>query len=748
MSQAAYTQGAGSPGDRGEIDLSALFREVARRKWLILLVTLAAAIGSTFAVGVLKPRFTAETRILVENRDTEYTRFGRDGQRGADPLIDQEQVMSQVQLITSRDLARKMIERFDLGSKREFDPVIDGLGAPSRILVMLGLIDNPANVSPQERVLDSYYDKLKAFALTRSRVLAVEFQSRDPELAAKLSNAIAEEYILQLEAAKKGTAQNAGGWLERTIEPLRQRVAQAEAKVEAFRSQNGLFQSGENTTISVQQLSELNTQLATARALQAELSSKARIIREAVRQGRIFEVSDVVNNEVVRRLIERRAELKAQVAQEERTLLPQHPRIRELQAQLSGMEEQVRAAAERAARALENDSRAAGARVAASQAELDQQKRQTGSSSEAEVQLRVLEREAKAEREQLEGYLARYRDASVRNIENAVAADARIVSRATVPSSPTFPKRLPIIIIATLAAFTLSLFLVLTRALLSDAIYTVRRDASASASAPATAESQPYAAIPPHILQAYYAQQAHLLMQAQAQSQPPAQPQTQAAASARPSPAAAPPPATDPLRESLERMRQSLRGQQVAAVPAGAPVPAAIADAAALPVEPPAREPEVKVVHDAPPTAARADDGYDPLDEVAEAAQDALSHGRPVSILVLSVLDTAYAAGTAAEIAWRLRRRGSVQEMALDASTRSAPHVERLIDAFAGRCDFVVISGGNADARSASLANAAAVTVLVAPDDVLDPGMGAASSNLSGCSYYIVGTASAPSVTA
>ncbi|MGL4243479.1 MAG: GumC family protein, partial [Beijerinckiaceae bacterium] len=364
MSQAHTIQGRHPQVDRGEIDLAALFREVGRSKWLILLATLGAFVLSILAVGMLSPRFMAETRVLVENRETEYTRFGRDGMRASDPAIDQEQVQSQVQLITSRDLARRMIERFDLGSKREFDPLMDGIGAPARIAVMLGLIDNPANVSAQERVLERYYDKLKAFAVTRSRVLAIEFQSRDPELAAKLSNAIAEEYILQLEAAKKGTAQSAGGWLQRTIEPLRQRVAEAEKRVEDFRALHGLFQSGENTTISVQQLSELNTQLATARAQQAELTAKARIIREAVRQGRIFEVSDVITTEVVRRLIERRAELKAQLAQEGRTLLPQHPRIRELEAQLAGLEEQVRAAAERSARALENDSRAAGARVA------------------------------------------------------------------------------------------------------------------------------------------------------------------------------------------------------------------------------------------------------------------------------------------------------------------------------------------------------------------------------------------------
>ncbi|MGL4637754.1 MAG: GumC family protein [Beijerinckiaceae bacterium] len=486
MRQSAADQGATlSPSDRGEIDLVALFREVGRRKWLVLICTALALVGSVLAVNMLKPRYTAETSVFLENRESEYTRIGREGGRAQDPLIDQDAVLSQVQLVMSRDIARLMMQKFDLGSKREFDTLMDGVDPVTKTLIMFGVLDNPANVSPEERVMEKYFDKLKVFGKAKSRVLAIEFQSRDPELAAKMSQAIAEEYIRQLEQAKKGTAQSAGTWLARTIEQLRQRVSVAESKVEAYRNANGLFLVGtENNNISSQQLSELNTQLATARAQQADLSSRARLIREAVRQGRIFEVSEVVNNEVVRRLIEARATLRAQIAQEERTLLPQHPRIKELYAQLTGLEEQIRAAADRAARALDNDARAAGARVAASQGELDQQKKLNGSANENEVQLRALEREAKAEREQLENYLARYRDASVRDVDNAVAADARIVSRPNVPSSPTFPKKLPTILIATLAGFVLSLFWVLTRALLSDRVYS-RRAPEMAASYPA-----------------------------------------------------------------------------------------------------------------------------------------------------------------------------------------------------------------------------------------------------------------------
>ena len=183
--------------------------------------------------------------------------------------------------------------------------------------------------------------------------------------------------------------------------------------------------------------------------------AKARLIREMIKSGRTFEIPDVANNELIRRLIEQRINLRAQLALELRTLLPEHPRIKELNAQVNDLEAQVRGAAERTVRTLENDAKIAGSRVETLQSAIDAQKGVVSQANEAEVQLRALEREARAQREQLESYLARYREATARDAENAVPPDARIVSRAITPDRPSFPKKMPIILFATLAAVIL-----------------------------------------------------------------------------------------------------------------------------------------------------------------------------------------------------------------------------------------------------------------------------------------------------
>jgi uncharacterized protein involved in exopolysaccharide biosynthesis len=449
------------------VTLAHVGRAVLREWRWIAVPALIAFVASAVFVTVVSPRYTGEAKLLLESRDSYYTRPGQDRAVEQSQLIDEQAVASQVQVVMSRDLAREAIKRLKLVGNPEFDPLVDGLGPVKRLMMLFGL-GNPLERPPEDRVLETYYERLLVYPQGKSRIVTIEFRSKDPELAARAANTIAELYLELQEAAKKDTARTASTWLGTNIEALRTRLAQAEAKVEEFRARSGLLMGSNNATITAQQLSELNTQLVQARSALAESQAKARLIRDLIKSGRTFEIPDVANNELVRRLTEQRVSLRAQMAFESRTLLPAHPRMKELSAQLADLESQIRGAAERTVRTLENDATIAASRVETIQATLDAQKTVVGSANENEVQLRALEREAKAHRDQLEAYLARYREATARDVENAMPADARIVSRAIVPSNPSFPKKGSIVALMTLAGAMLGAGAVLARELLGD----------------------------------------------------------------------------------------------------------------------------------------------------------------------------------------------------------------------------------------------------------------------------------------
>ncbi len=458
---------AGVSQASGELDLGSLGRALWAKKGRIVGLTLLAGALAFAGVNLVTPKYRSETRILIETRENIFLR--PDAEKNAmerGTTVDQEAVTSQVQLILSRDLARDVIKKLKLGDLPEFDPVLRGPSLVRTLLSLTGIIKNPLSMTPEERVLQSYYDRLSAFQVEKSRVIAIEFDSEDAKLAARVANTIAETYLVLQQAAKQDQTRTAGTWLSGEIETLRKKVADAEAKVEQYRGKTNLFIGTNNTSLSNQQLGEYNAQLGTARALKSDAEAKARLIREALKSGGPIEFSDIVNSELMRRLTEQRVTLRAQLAEQSSTLLGQHPRIKELRAQITDLDRQMREEADRLARSLENDAKLANAKVDGLSSGFDQLKRQAASTNEQDVQLRALEREAKSQRDLLESYLAKYREATARDNIGAASPDARVISTAVVSNTPAWPRKLPIILVSALAMFALSSGFVLSSELL------------------------------------------------------------------------------------------------------------------------------------------------------------------------------------------------------------------------------------------------------------------------------------------
>jgi succinoglycan biosynthesis transport protein ExoP len=451
--------------DLGDLDMRALWQSLRRRRMWIIVPTLLAAALSLVAVNIITPRYKSEARILIDGRENIFLR--PNGERNEErTALDAEAVTSQVQLVLSRDLAREIIKKNKLAERPEFDPVLQGAQPWKSLLGLMGIGRDPFSMTPEERVLDAYYDRLTAYAVDKSRVIVVEFQSRDPELAARVANSIADGYLVMQQSARQNQAKSAGQWLSGEIDDLRKKVNDAESRAEDFRSKSSLFIGTNNTSLSNQQLGEINTQLNNARTLKSDAESKSRLIKDMLQSGKPIEFSEVLNSELIRRLSEQRVTLRGQLAEQSSTLLDNHPRIKELKAQLGDLDKQLRDEAAKLSRSFENDARIAGGRVDGLTTNLEQLKRQASSSNGQDVQLRALEREAKAQRDLLESYLAKYREATTRENIDTAPTDGRIISRAIVSNTPAYPKKLPIVLIATLATLMLTSGCIVTGELL------------------------------------------------------------------------------------------------------------------------------------------------------------------------------------------------------------------------------------------------------------------------------------------
>lgn len=464
------TQPTRSPVDeRVDLDLAALLGALrASLRWLLPL-TIAAGLVTMLALQLTPSKYRGETKILIERSEAVYPGDNR-GQEEERALLDTEGVASQVQLLTSRDLARRVAKRLDLASIPEFEAG-EGSGPVSSLMVMFGLMRDPAYVSPEERVLKVFYKNLKVYRVEGSRVIAVEFSSTDPERAATVANTVVEEYLALQSAAKRQNTEFAAAALEPQIKRLEDDVKAAQKRAESFRAETGLLVGSDNQTLNQQQLGEFNTQLSEARADQSEAEAKARLIRELLKSGGSLETaSDVLNSPLIQRLRERQVALQSRIAELSTTLLPNHPQLKALQSQLADFDRQIREEARKIMVGLENDAKIAANRVAALTENLNELKVEAARSAEDQAKLSQLQREADAKAAQLEQLMTRYREADTRRNAETLAADARVISRAAVPLEPYWPKVLPMSVIAALAAFLLGAAFVIARQFLSGAV--------------------------------------------------------------------------------------------------------------------------------------------------------------------------------------------------------------------------------------------------------------------------------------
>ncbi|RWK63583.1 exopolysaccharide transport family protein [Mesorhizobium sp.] len=446
-----------------DVDLRQLFASLARN-WLRILVVALVITGLAFALTWLAtPHYRAETRLLIETRESVYTR--PDGTNDNDkPILDEEGVTSQVEVISSTDILKQVAQKLNLSRLPEFDETAD-MPVSSRLLVIAGLKSDPNEIPPEERVLTKMREKLNVYRVEKSRVIVIEFSSEDPRLAAEIPNAVADAYISVQGNANIESNSAATDWLAPEIADLSKRVKDAEAKVASYRAQSDLLMGGNNSVLATQQLSELSSELSRVRANRASAEATADSVRRALQNGGSLDaVPEVLSSELIQRLRERQVELKTNIADLSTSLLDNHPRIRALKSQLADLDRQIRNEAEKIMKGLMTQAQTAQARENQLVGDVNTLKAASARAGDQQVELDALQREATAQRQLLESYLTRYREASSRKDSNYLPVDARVFSRAVAPSEPYFPKILPI----TGAAFVGSLLLMAIVTLLQE----------------------------------------------------------------------------------------------------------------------------------------------------------------------------------------------------------------------------------------------------------------------------------------
>lgn len=462
-----------SSDDNGsQISITEYLHTLWLRRRLLTNITAFIVIVSLLVIFQLVPRYTATTQLLVGINaakvvDIEQVMTGN--------LTGDSAVIGEMEVIKSRELARKVIEALRLDQYEEFNPELKPVGfldtlnpinlLPDTFQESVGLkkIDSRSEEEKQEAkqtgLINTFLKKLTVTQVKRSQVINVAFESEDPKLAAKIANTIADKYIVGQLQAKFDATKKATDWLNDQLSELKQKVETSEHAVQDYRKAHSLIEVSKEMGVSQQQLAEVNSQLIIARAQRAEAEAKYQQIEAINRSGRdIDSVADVLNSQLISLLRQQESEVQRKYSEMLVEFGQRHPKMIQMQAELEDIQAKVRSEVKKIAAGLRNSMEVAHAREASLLSSLRQLESKTSGNNQDEVQLRALEREATANKALFETFLGRFKETtSTQGIEQA---DARVISFAEVPLSASFPKKNLLLLVSLLGAVLFSVTLV------------------------------------------------------------------------------------------------------------------------------------------------------------------------------------------------------------------------------------------------------------------------------------------------
>jgi len=425
-------------------------------KLLIIATTLVALIATFALLNVITPQYTASSKVMIDPRRNQlFASREVVGQLPSQVVT----VMSEVEIIRSRNLTIRVADALDLWNDPLFNPMLRpqptgwvadlraGIASAKttlqKTLPFLGTPTVPVPMTDElarQSVIRGLLGRLTVSPVQQSLVMQISYTSPSPELSRRIADEYANQYVLDQLENKFEAARQAAGWLASRLESLRNAVETSARAVALYRTQNNLM-SDAAIQPAQQQLTELNSQLIVVQAKRAELEARIARIRSAVNStDPATAVELIVDSPLIQRIKEQETQLAREISDLSTRYREQHPRMVKARAELEELRRKLVAEVSRLADSQRSELEINNSREAKLKEQIQKIEATIHVQGQAGIRLNELERELASNRLIYETFLQRAKETSEQ--EQAQRPEARIISNADTPSGPSSPKRM------------------------------------------------------------------------------------------------------------------------------------------------------------------------------------------------------------------------------------------------------------------------------------------------------------------
>ena len=440
--------------DDETIDLREYWRVIHSHKWSIIGIALLFVLVAVLVVFKQRPVYQATASLLIEPESTRIVQIEDVYAVSGDDAY----YRTQVEILKSRALAARVIDKLSLADNPEFLPQKDSgwsfrLNWREWYAAWLPAADERAPdpeaeaLAAREALIGGFIGRLKVTPVRNTRFVRISFEAHDPALAARIANTLADTYIesdldARLEMTKKATA-----WLASRLEELKKKLRVSEQALQAYREKEKLIDSGGVGTLTAEQLQDLRQNLVVAE--QERIRAQAAVSQVRAAKGdpdKLSSIPAVLNDPVVSSLKGAEVDAERRLKTLAKRYGAKHPKMAAARADLQEARAAVRKRVSSVIASLVKEYQVALTNERAIRASLENAKDEMQSIHRKSYQLNVLEREVDSNRQLYEMFLRRLKETS--QAGDLQKANARIADPAAVPVVPVKPKKRQIVSIA------------------------------------------------------------------------------------------------------------------------------------------------------------------------------------------------------------------------------------------------------------------------------------------------------------
>ncbi|MCK8783243.1 Wzz/FepE/Etk N-terminal domain-containing protein [Roseomonas sp. NAR14] len=422
-----------------------------RRRWPIIIGTAAGVVALALVYLFLAtPQYTATTSLVIDAR--QGNPFLQQP-TSSDSASESALVESQVEVLRSFGVARLVVERLNLAEDHAFQSIGPGI-IQSVVGPIMRLLDtSPRSAAPanpateaERREIQNTEAVQRLIAIRRiglSYMLEISVRSPNPELSARIANAVVDAYTAAQLDGRVQTSRRASVWLEDRIRELREQAIAADRAVQEFKVRNNIVDT-DRGLINEAQLSDLNTQLSAARARVAETEARVdraqALLSSNPRDAQMgAQMGDMLQNQVVVQLRQQYLDAARREAEWSQRYGANHVAAVNLRAEMGRLQQALRSELSRLADSYRSDLAVARANLTNLEQQMQEAVAASANTNADRIMLRALQSSADTYRTNYENFLQRYTQAV--QDQSFPITDARVVSAATAPLKPSNPNK-------------------------------------------------------------------------------------------------------------------------------------------------------------------------------------------------------------------------------------------------------------------------------------------------------------------